>query len=176
MFKDTKNEKQMLYSAIFSLNYYKGFSVIRTYSLDETAFFICNCVAKLIKGETTHRKAFYLNKILSDVIRDKEVISLNELDNNENQEKEYISVVKKVKKENITQDNIDEIMLCQIPGISNITALALIKHFGNLASMIECIKTNEECLKEISYTNDKNQTRKLTKTSISNLNKFLLKK
>ena len=34
--------KQMIYSSLFSLNYCKGFSVIRTFSLDETASFILN--------------------------------------------------------------------------------------------------------------------------------------
>jgi hypothetical protein len=184
MFKDTKSEKQILYSAIFSLNYYKGFSVLRTLSLDETALFLCNCVAKLIKGENTNRKAFYSNRNLKiPEMTSIEIVDVKVVENDDsgiqtanNQKKEYISVVKKVKKENITVDNIDEIMLCQIPGISNVTALALIKTFGSLAGLIDCIKNDENCLKDISYTNEKNQTRKITKTSITNLVKFLLKK
>ena len=62
MFKDSKTEKLTLYSAIFSLNYYKGFSVIRTLNLDETALFICNCTTKLVKGEASNRKPFYSTK------------------------------------------------------------------------------------------------------------------
>ena len=41
-FKDNKMEKLTLYSAMFSLNYYKGFSVMRTFSIEESAIFICN--------------------------------------------------------------------------------------------------------------------------------------
>jgi ERCC4-type nuclease len=37
---DNRIEKLTLYSAMFSLNYYKGFSVLRTFSIEETAFFI----------------------------------------------------------------------------------------------------------------------------------------
>ena len=33
-FKDSSMEKLTLYSAIFSLNYYKGFSVIRTFNIE----------------------------------------------------------------------------------------------------------------------------------------------
>ena len=48
-----------LYSAILSLNYYKGFSVIRTFSLEETAIFVCNTVNKLKKGEVEKKKPYY---------------------------------------------------------------------------------------------------------------------
>jgi ERCC4-type nuclease len=43
----TKVDKPTIFSAILSLNYYKGFSVIRTFSIEETAFFICNSAYKL---------------------------------------------------------------------------------------------------------------------------------
>ena len=49
-FKDTGvKDKSIIYSAIFSLNYYKGYSVIRTFNLEETSIFICNTLNKLIK-------------------------------------------------------------------------------------------------------------------------------
>ena len=60
-FKDNKMEKLTLYSSIFSLNYYKGFSVIRTFSIDETAIFICNTANKLRKGETENKQPYYQN-------------------------------------------------------------------------------------------------------------------
>jgi crossover junction endonuclease MUS81 len=193
MFRDTKFEKLTLYSAIFSLNYYKGFSVIRTFTLDETALFICNCTSKLIKGETTNRKAFYTNKhVTTTVINsikeedNQETDSGGDGDNEENPEqseettnansKEYIGLVKKVKKENITTDNIDEIMLCQIPGVSTATAISIIKKFSNIANLIKCLEENEKCLNDVTNTNNKGQTRKITKTSIANIVKFLLKK
>jgi len=197
MFRDTKFEKLTLYSAIFSLNYYKGFSVIRTFTLDETALFICNCTSKLIKGESTNRKAFYPNKHVTTTVTTTVINSIKEEDNQEtdsggdgdNQEnpeqseettnansKEYIGLVKKVKKENITTDNIDEIMLCQIPGVSTATAISIIKKFSNIANLIKCLEENEKCLNDVTNTNNKGQTRKITKTSIANIVKFLLKK
>jgi ERCC4-type nuclease len=191
MFRDTKFEKLTLYSAIFSLNYYKGFSAIRTFTLDETALFICNCTSKLIKGETTDRKAFYQNKnsIATNVINTQETDSGCHCDAEENAEqteqyeesndasgKEYIGLVKKIKKENITPENIDEIMLCQIPGVSTATAISIIKKFSNIANLIKCLEENEKCLSDVTNTNNKGQTRKITKTSIANIVKFLLKK
>ena len=84
--------------------------------------------------------------------------------------------VKKVKKENITAENIDEIMLSQIPGISTTTALAIIQKYASLANLIREIEKDPTTLKDVSYTNAKGQTRKINKTVTSNIVKFLLKK
>ena len=56
------NEKLMAYSAMFSLNYYKGFSVFRSFSLEESALIICNMAYKLDK-EVSNKKAFYKNNV-----------------------------------------------------------------------------------------------------------------
>jgi len=182
-FKDTKMEKMTLYSAMFSLNYFKGFSVMRTFSLEETATFICNTANKLSKSETSGKKPYYdNNKNVSKITTDISLEVQNEKDNNENVEKEeqsekdYVNVVKKVKKENITPDNIGEIMLCQIPGISSVTALAIMNKFKTIPNLIQEVEQNDECLKDISYVNTKGQTRKINKTSIVNIVKYLLKK
>ena len=191
-FKDNKLEKLTLYSAILSLNYYKGFSVIRTFSLEETAIFVCNTVNKLKKGEVEKKKPYY-GKIEE---KSKEVIdaSFNEVNNEvnnvvnnlvntesednvkESTDKDYISVVKKVKKENITPDNIGEIMLCQIPGISSVTSLAIIHKFKTISNLMTCIQNDSNCLNDITTTNSKGQQRKISKTCISNIYKFLLNK
>ena len=186
-FKDNKIEKLTLYSAILSLNYYKGFSVIRTFSLEETAIFVCNTANKLRKGEIEKKKPYYGNTKIEEQVKEVIDSSNNALVNNvvnnavvnnviEDSEKDYVSVVKKVKKENITPDNIGEIMLCQIPGISSITSLAIMNKFKTLSNLIREIETNTECLKDLSYTNAKGQVRKINKTCLSNIIKFLLKK
>jgi ERCC4-type nuclease len=193
LFRETKFEKLTLYSAIFSLNYYKGFSAIRTFTLDETALFICNCTSKLMKGEATERKGFYSNKngttssfTTNKIINSTEETSGNDVLNNEHTDeiteqqkddcKNYIGLVKKVKKENITPDNIDEIMLCQIPGVSSSTAISIIKKFNSIAKLIKSLEENEKCLNDVTNINNKGQSRKITKTSIANIVKFLLKK
>ena len=60
---DNKIEKLTLYSAMFSLNYYKGFSVFRSFTLEESATIICNMAYKLEKSSLTDKKAFYQNLI-----------------------------------------------------------------------------------------------------------------
>jgi ERCC4-type nuclease len=184
-FKDNKMEKLTLYSSIFSLNYYKGFSVIRTFSIDETAIFICNTANKLRKGETENKQPYYqntFNGILNTNVKSTENLEeKNDIEQEKEQansstEKDYVNVIKKNKKDNITTDNIGEIMLCQIPGISSITAIAIMEKFKTLPNLISQIQENENCLKDISYTNSKNQVRKVNKTSLLNLVKFLLNK
>jgi ERCC4-type nuclease len=170
---DNQVEKLTLYSAMFSLNYYKGFSVQRSFSLDETAVMICNMAYKLEK-ESSNKKAFYQNTIPVQI--EQQTGGEEKQDNLEDSEKDYVSVIKKVKKENITPDNIGEIMLCQIPGISSVTALSIMEKYKNLPNLIKEIEINNDCLKDITSTNPKGQVRKINKTSIANIVKFLLKK
>ena len=177
-FKDNNIEKLTLYSAMFSLNYYKGFSVMRTLSMEETAIFICNTANKLSKSE---KKAYYENKpqvntVANIITSENGEKSLEGVEQNLESDKDYISVVKKVKKENITPENIAEIMLCQIPGISSVTAIAIMDKFKTIPNLIQEIQQNENCLKDISYQNSKGQSRKINKTSLANIVKFLLKK
>jgi ERCC4-type nuclease len=178
-------ERLTLYSAMFSLNYYKGFSVFRSFSLEESALIICNMAYKLDK-ELSGKKAFYknnVNPIVQSNLEAKPGEPVEQSEDNveqsekiEQSEKDYVNVVKKVKKENITPDNIGEIMLCQIPGISSVTALAIMEQYKNIPNLIKELEANNDCLKDITSTNSKGQTRKINKTSLANIVKFLLKK
>jgi len=174
-FKD-RIDKFTLYSALFSLNYYKGFSVLRTFSLDETAVFICNSANKLRK---TEKEAFFsfVEKKSNQAEGNQDEGNQSEIkEETEKTEKDYVSVVKKVKKDNITPENIGEIMLSQIPGISSVTAIAIIQYFKTIEEVISQCKKDENCLKELSYVNEKGQTRKLNKTCIQNIMNFLVKR
>jgi ERCC4-type nuclease len=184
-------DKLTLYSAIFSLNYNKGFSVLRTFNIDETAIFICNTANKLIKNEKENKKPYYsseLKESKEDTIKKDEVNDLNDTPDEseviktiekETTEKNYTNVVKRVKKENVTPDNIDEIMLCQIPGISAVTAKAIIEKFKTLKQLITSIENDSNSLNNVTYFSgkdkDKPQSRKINKTSIENIKKYLLK-
>jgi ERCC4-type nuclease len=173
---DNQMEKLTLYSAMFSLNYYKGFSVFRSFSLDETANIICNMAYKM--GKDLNKKPYYLNKLQVEVPINEsgDIAQVTTSDESELTEKDYVGVVKKVKKDNITPDNIGEIMLCQIPGISSVTALAIMEKYHNIPNLIKELELNNDSMKDLSYTNVKGQVRKINKTSIANIVKFLLKK
>jgi ERCC4-type nuclease len=166
-------EKLTLFSAMFSLNYYKGFSVFRSFSLEETATIICNMAYKLEKESTT-KKAFYqikLDQISSDQLSSDQIPGEEPV---EPQESSYVNVIKKVKKENITCENIGAIMLCQIPGVSSATALTIMEKYKTIKNLIKELETNPETLKDISSTNAKGQTRKINKSSIANIIQFLI--
>jgi len=170
-------DKQTLYSEMFSINYFKGFSVIRTNNMDETAMFVCNMVYKLVGGIKAGKTPFYSNTQIN-----KSINKDSEEDNNEgimtqqqNSEKDYCSVIKKVKKENITPENIGEIMLCQLPGISSTSSLAILSEFKTLPNLIKCIQENENCLNNICSKDSNGKSRKISKTAISTIIKFLRK-
>lgn len=184
-----KDNRAMLYSAMVSLNYYKGFSVMRTFSLEETAFFICNTAKKISKsdevpfyhrsstqqtGQTTDIQNSDTNPDINpDINPDTDPGSNTNPNEIESSDKDYVSVIKMVKKDNITPDNIGEIMLCQIPGISAVTAIAIMAKFKTLPNLLDCLKADQNCLKDITYTNAKQQCRKINKTSTANIVKFL---
>jgi len=185
-FKDSQLEKLTSYSAMFSLNYYKGFSVFRSFNLNETALIVCNMAYKLEKSISSGKQGFYQNskqiksteESVPTSTSDNTPLENDSEDDNEekNSAKDYINVIKKVKKDNITPDNISEIMLCQIPGVSTVTATAIMGKYTTLANLIKELETNNDCLKNISYTSTKGQSRKINKTCIVNIVKFLLKK
>ena len=176
---DSSVEKLTLYSAMFSLNYYKGFSVFRSFSMEETANVLCNMAYKLAKEASTKVPYYKFTDSKEKESPDEEGPNgegHKEEGGCEPTEKDYVSVIKKVKKENITPDNIGEIMLCQIPGISSVTALAVMEKYGTIPNLLKELEANNESMKDLSYTNAKGQVRKINKTSIANIVKFLLKK
>ena len=155
-------EKQIVYSAIFSLNYFKGFSIMRTFNLEETATYICNCANKL--EQKKEQKGYYIdcsNNLITNDSSSNDAV--------------YSSVVKQVKKDNITPENIGEIMLCQIPGVSSTCALAIMKHFKCFVNLMSDLQEQgENCLKDISWINTKGQIKKINKPCCANIVKFLV--
>jgi ERCC4-type nuclease len=181
-------EKQMIYSSIFSLNYYKGFSVFRSANINETAYIICNMVLKINnKNKSSYYKNIYLQPETQNVSqnqKENDILNVNDEDvNNEdvnNEEdlkdnKEYCGLIMKKKSSMITPDNISEIMLCQIPGISKTTAIEILKRFdGKINKLITSLNNDPKCIYNLSYTvPTTNKLRKINKTSIDNIIKYL---
>lgn len=162
-------DKQTLYSAMFSINYFKGFSIMRSSNLEETAMISCNMVYKLVGGLKAGKSGFYSNVSITQTQND----NPTDDQNINSSEKDYCSVIKKVKKENITTENIGEIMLCQIPGISSSSALAILAQFKTLPNLIKSIQEDENCLSNICTTNSNGKSRKISKSTIASIIKFL---
>ena len=92
----------------------------------------------------------------------------------EREEKDYVSVIKKKKNENISKDNFMNIVLCQVPSVNEVTANVISKQFLDIYNLINCLKENENCLDSLTYTTSKNQARKINKTCIKNIKEFFL--
>lgn len=179
-------DKKMVLSAITSLNFFKGFSVIRTCSVTETAELIINMADKierdLKKGKTPafSQKMVNLERNLEEENAGEGNLGEKNLEE-ENQtttKKKYCEVVKKVKKENITKENMGEIILCQIPGISSTTAIAIMKYVGNsIIRLLEILKTSpEELQQNIKLGEEGGKQRKIGKKNVENMQYFLLDK
>lgn len=149
-----EQKRKTVHSAILSLNHYKGFSVYRSLNITETAYIVMNMANKI--NQSKDKVGYYLKQ--------------NKVDEDES----YIAcAVKKKKQDNITEENIFPILLCNIPSISEVTAKAIASKFDNFLDFIDKIRKEPLCLDNITYLTNKNQKRKISKNSIKNIKKFL---
>ena len=139
-------DKSLVMASMVSLNYYKGFSVIRTINIQETAYLLCSMISKLQK-EKSKRVPYYKNKKETEVEVDDE--------NKQIETESYSTFIKKKKSDNITPSNFLEIILCQIPSISTITAKAICASYTDLKVLIKDLEENKFCLSEIKSNNRK---------------------
>ena len=143
--------RSTLYSSLFSLNYYKGFSVINVLNQAETGDILLAFASKLLRE---NKPGFYCD-----------------VSNNENNNTNYISTLKTTKKSHINSENIFQLMLMQIPGISNVSALALSNEFQNMENLLTALKSsNIDKLENIKLASG----RKLNKKIIASLKENLV--
>jgi ERCC4-type nuclease len=218
-------ERKIVYSALTSLNFFKGFSVIRTNNVTETAEYIVWMSEKIERNFLKCVFPYYLqpqyckymqmpdeitNKMNDDTLELEDIDDNGTLENTlqpehnsmlpsiktaeispkrgelftysqevlDKQQTEfsaanYCNVVKKVKKDNVTPENIGEIILCQIPGISSVTAIAIMKNFSSFPEFIKQIQNNPDCLNNI-VCETKGKIRKISKSCLENIKKYLL--
>jgi len=134
-------DKSALYSSMFSLQYYKGFSVWRTFSIDETATILCNSIKYLAKSSAT-RTGYYVGSSASGVAGG-------------GSEEPKPSSDK--------------------PGVSANTALSIMEHFKCMINLIADLQEHgASCLEKVELKNAKGASRKLNKTCVANIVKFLL--
>jgi crossover junction endonuclease MUS81 len=158
----SRMDKSTMLSSVFSLNHYQGFSVWKTNSLADTAEFIVNSVKYMLKSK---KEPYYnCNKLNEHV----DTLPTGGSDT------DYVNVVKTVKKDNVTPQNIGEIMLCQVPGVGAAAAIAIIQHFKSIVNLIADLQEQgESCFKNIEVTATSGKTKKLNKTCIANIIKYL---
>lgn len=149
-------EKKIVYSAMTSLGVFKGYSVLRTSSIQETADLLLALSDKVGRDMAKGKLPWTPTGI--------------ELPTPPSA---YCTVVKKVKKDNITPATMGEIVLCQVPGVSSVSALAIMSKFHSIYDLIQALEQNPNCLDEIVCVS-KTSSRKLSKTIIQNIKTYLL--
>tara|TARA_Y100000992_G_scaffold302693_1_gene278491 strand:- start:2423 stop:3193 length:771 start_codon:yes stop_codon:yes gene_type:complete len=142
-----------LKSSIVSILYTKGFSVLFSKNTQDSANWILQFADKMHRSDY---KAHY-NPCLS----------------NDSTPQVYTEHIKMKKQSNITPENIDQIMLSQIPGISNAIAKAILTTYSTVSKLTQTLMENPDSLKGFSYTTAQGKERKLPKNVISNLNIYL---
>lgn len=168
----TPMERKIVYSALASLNYFKGFSVIRTGSIAETAEYIVWMCDKIERNFLKGEFPYYLQALKEPTVKN-ETDHQNILRTTESNPANYCTVVKKVKKENVSPENIGEIVLCQIPGISSTSAITIMQKFGTFPQLLKALQENPNCLDDIGY-DSKGKFRKINRPCIENIKKYFL--
>ena len=93
-------------------------------------------------------------------------------EDNHNTFVDYSSHIKvcSTKKSMITKDNIEILMLSQVPHVSSTIASSLLKHYGSLANILNCLRENSDQFGvNISYTTSAGKIRKIPKNSIAQI-------
>ena len=114
--RHTQITKTALQSAMVSLMYYKGFSVVRTMNVGETADFILHFADKVAKESAAGARPAYDGDTTTTTTTAAAAYS-------------EVSA-KKEKRDYITRENIGEIMLAQVPGVSAKMAAAILAKYG----------------------------------------------
>jgi ERCC4-type nuclease len=181
-------QKKLIYSAMTSLSYFKGFSIMRTSSTHETGEWLVALTEKLYRDLERKKSPYYasvpyLNSFRRNALPENIITPSDQSTDLDVVEKEptilgpvetnYCNFVKKVKKENVTPENIGEIVLSQIPGISSVTAIAIMKKFSTFPKLMKALQENPNCLDDIT-TESNGKTRKISKSCIENIKKYFI--
>lgn len=143
--------KDALISAMISLNFFKGFSVHRTLSIEESVTWLFQLAKKL--GSKSQPGYFETGGGVPQ---------------------KYGEVVKRIKKDCVTKDNIGAIMLSQIPNVSHSIAEGIMNQYKNINNLIQVLQQDPDALACIKLTGKTGKSRTIPKPARENIFKFLV--
>ena len=158
-YKNSRITQGALYSSIFTLSYYKGFSVYRTDNCQETADMLFKIADKLHREMKSGKRKPYYSEVS---------------DNSSTNSNEYIDTIKTQKKNFINKENIGKIMLMQIPGVSANFANIIMTEYPTMIDLICALQEDANCLDFMTYKTSTGKVRKISKTCIENIKTYLL--
>jgi crossover junction endonuclease MUS81 len=172
---NSESQRQLVHSTMTSLSLFKGFTVIRTATVQESAEFIVNMYKKITRDLAAGKQMASSVPSATDVTENNDCVAIMPNGGAIPNGIPYAGFVKKVKKENITQENIASIMLSQIPGVSAATAQEIVdQHGGSLLSLIQLCKDHPDTAFQESYLSSSSTGTKRRKLG-SNVREALVK-
>jgi ERCC4-type nuclease len=143
-------DKAALYSSIVSLQSFKGFSVIRSNNVEESAEYVIRFANKIEKGG--------IAKMHSAGGGDGAA---------------YTEVLKR-KKDYLVPSNIHGLWLGQIPGVSPAVAEVVLKKFGSIWKLREELLNDPGCMTGLATVTKTGQRRAVSRRTLDALRTFLL--
>jgi len=142
-------DRTALYSSLVSLNYYKGFSVVRSSNVGESAEYIIRYASKIHRSKSL--APFYGEKHPAGDAVDGAA---------------YSSVVKRVKKDNISPANIHYIWLSQLPHVSDAAARTILEEHKTMWGLRERLREDPCCLDSVQLQTATGKTRRIGKNVV----------
>jgi crossover junction endonuclease MUS81 len=165
----TVKDKKTVISCIASLNYFKGFSVHRTVSMAETALYIL-CMADKLAREFKKGTLPRSSVVAATTSSDPATTSSDPSAPSAPSTTDYCNVVKACKKANVTKENIGQMMLMQIPGISSTIANELMRPFSSFIEFVDHIRATPEYLNTVTINK-----RKIGSNIVNSIREYILK-
>jgi ERCC4-type nuclease len=157
--KDLKHgniKKNTLLGAILNTMFRDGINVFRTKDVDETCFFLERFISKYLKDG---------NKNIKNLLNSKD--TNNMLDENPNIN--YIDVKKVKKKNNLTPEVFNQLVLLQIPGVSNLFVERIFKEYNSIKHILKAYEEIDKLEEEIVNEKNKGKKKKISKETLKEI-------
>lgn len=142
----------ILISAMYSLYFYKGFSVWQSLNIKTTKQLIERITMKMNKEKG--KQAFYSDRGANTTPVD------------------YVNCIKTTKKDNITEENIHQIMLAQIPNVSISLSKIILEKYETIFKLKEAIDEDKTCLDTLVQVTSTGKSRKISSLAINNILRY----
>uniref|UniRef100_A0A6C0BS99 ERCC4 domain-containing protein n=1 Tax=viral metagenome TaxID=1070528 RepID=A0A6C0BS99_9ZZZZ len=144
-YRKSRIDRDAIMSALTSIHYSKGFCVYKTISVEESATWLLQMVLKITKGKLC---SFYENPDLKT---------------------DYVDAVHKTKKRDLKMDNMLQIILCQIPGVSCSISKVICEKYKSIPALIDALRNDMNVLDDLKTTTTTGKKRKISSKTISTL-------
>ena len=158
----TRITRDVLENAMISLTFSKGFTVVNTLNPQDTVRYLLALHNKV--NQPGKFSFYYTVESLTTDLSDNAVGALPK-----GSSSTYLDTLKVSKKNNITQENIQPLMLSQIPGVSVSIATVVINKYETIDKLISSIRENKDEFINLKIKDSKGKERRISKTALDNI-------